>query len=91
MLDLATQASTEVFSIADDDCLLTSFDLTPDGRGLWAADKHGGLSFADVREKPAGKARRWEVGDGHKLGAVSVNRASPCSPRAVVRTHASFD
>jgi hypothetical protein len=75
-LDLASQASTEVFAANDTDCLLTSFDLTPSGHELWVTDKHGGLSHADLRERPTGKARRWEAGEGNKLGAVSINRAS---------------
>ena len=42
---------------------------------IWATDKRGGLSHCDLREGGLGR-RRYEVGEGKKLGGVSVNRQS---------------
>ena len=42
---------------------------------IWATDKRGGLSHCDLRE--GGSRRRYEVGEGKKLGGVSVNPAQP--------------
>lgn len=42
---------------------------------LWAVDKNGGLSHVDLREGGSVR-RRWVVGEGKKLGGVSINRQS---------------
>lgn len=58
--------------------LVTHFDLHPNGQEAWMADKDGGISHCDFRErKTRGERRRWEVQDqgrAAKLGGISVNR-----------------
>ena len=56
--------------------LITHFDLVPNGREAWLADKDGGISHCDFREGKADR-RRWvvqEEGRAAKLGGISVNR-----------------
>lgn len=74
-LDLESQTSVEVYSIRDSDYLISNFDMPRDGHEIWATDKRGGLSHCDLRE--GGSRRRYEVGEGKKLGGVSVNPAHP--------------
>ncbi|KAL7415987.1 WD40-repeat-containing domain protein [Mrakia frigida] len=75
-LDLENQQSVEVFSIRDSDYLISNFDMPLEGNEIWATDKKGGLSHCDLREGGSGR-RRYEVGEGKKLGGVSVNPAHP--------------
>lgn len=78
-LSFADSISREIFSFPDENMLVTHFDLTPDGRQAWIADKDGGMSHADFRESKTSR-RRWVVGDegrSSKLGGLSVNRKSP--------------
>ena len=58
--------------------LVTHFDLVPNGREAWIADKDGGISHCDFREGHEDR-RRWvvqEEGRAAKLGGLSVNRKS---------------
>lgn len=55
--------------------MITHFDLVPTGQEAWIADRNGGISHVDFRDK--GERRRWEIaGEGRasKLGGLSVNR-----------------
>lgn len=75
-LDFAKLTSTEVFAHQNEDMLITHFDLTPNGREAWLADKNGGISHVDLREGQKDR-RRWvvqEEGRAAKLGGLSVNR-----------------
>lgn len=70
--------SRELFSMPDEDMLITHFDLAPDGNQAWIADKNGGISHADFREGKLGGRRRWVVSGERaaKLGGLSINRKS---------------
>ncbi|KAL7418571.1 hypothetical protein Q5752_007029 [Cryptotrichosporon argae] len=77
-LEFDSLKSTEVFSFADEDMLITHFDLTPSGQEAWVADKNGGISHIDFRE--GGERRRWvvqEEGRAAKLGGLSINPLMP--------------
>jgi len=77
-LDFSTLLSTELYSLPDENMLVTHFDLVPSGQEAWIADKDGGINHCDFRERK-GKVsrRRWvvqEEGRAAKLGGLSVNR-----------------
>lgn len=55
--------------------LLSSFDLTQDGRELWISDSGGGLQHLDIRERS--RLRRWQLTEKEKVGCVSVNPIVP--------------
>lgn len=77
-LDFATLKSQELFAFDDDDILINHFDLVPNGQEAWLADKNGGISHVDFRNRSLrGERRRWvvqEEGRAAKLGGLSVNR-----------------
>ncbi|KAG9090377.1 hypothetical protein FRC06_001113 [Ceratobasidium sp. 370] len=68
-----TGISTEL--VATEEHLLSSFDLSQDGRGLWISDSGGGLQHVDTRERSL--TRRWELTEKEKIGCVSVNPVLP--------------
>ncbi|ORX40746.1 WD40-repeat-containing domain protein [Kockovaella imperatae] len=83
-IDFESLQSTELFSFPDEDMLITHFDLVPNGREAWIADKDGGISHCDFREKRNIERRRWvvqEEGRAAKLGGISVN---PLKPHLVI-------
>ncbi|KAG8718967.1 hypothetical protein FRC08_003948 [Ceratobasidium sp. 394] len=68
-----TGTSSEL--IATGEHLLSSFDLSQDGRALWISDSGGGLQHLDTRERSL--TRRWELTAKEKIGCVSVNPVLP--------------
>lgn len=68
-----TGVSTELMATEDD--LLSSFDLTQNGRELWISDSGGGLQHLDTREPS--RLRRWQLTEKEKIGCVSVNPVVP--------------
>ncbi|KAG8744750.1 hypothetical protein FRC10_009515 [Ceratobasidium sp. 414] len=61
--------------MATEEHLLSSFDLSQDGRALWISDSGGGLQHVDTRERSL--TRRWELTEKEKIGCVSVNPVLP--------------
>jgi len=56
--------------------LITHFDVVPSGQEIWLADKNGGISHCDMRQRKEAR-RRWvvqEEGRAAKLGGLSINR-----------------
>jgi hypothetical protein len=75
----ASQESTEVYALEDENALINHFDLTIDAKEAWLVDSSGGLSHVDMRERKGTARRRWEISgatssSARKLGGVSINR-----------------
>ncbi|QRW00614.1 DNA damage-binding protein CMR1 [Ceratobasidium sp. AG-Ba] len=68
-----TEISTEL--VATRGHLLSSFDLSQDGKELWVSDSSGRLLHVDVREHST--TRRWQLTEKEKIGCVSVNPVVP--------------
>ncbi|KAG8678979.1 hypothetical protein FRC09_019370 [Ceratobasidium sp. 395] len=68
-----TGISTEL--MATEEHLLSSFDLSQDGRELWISDSDGGIRHMDIRERAL--TRRWLLTAKEKIGCVSVNPVVP--------------
>lgn len=68
-----TGVSTEL--LATEDHLLSSFDLSQNGREIWISDSGGGLQHLDIREPS--QSRRWQLTEKEKIGCVSVNPVVP--------------
>ncbi|KAG9126592.1 hypothetical protein FRC07_002866 [Ceratobasidium sp. 392] len=66
-----TGVSTEL--MATEEHLLSSFDLSQDGRELWISDSGGGIQHVDIRERSL--TRRWQLTEKEKIGCVSINPA----------------
>lgn len=66
-------SSSEVF--AQDDILISSFDMPLSGNEMWISDASGGLTHLDLREDKS-KARRWMLSE-QKIGCVSINPTKP--------------
>ncbi|KIK57771.1 hypothetical protein GYMLUDRAFT_746592 [Collybiopsis luxurians FD-317 M1] len=68
-LSFTTGISREIFT--NDDTLISSIDVVPNGREMWISDAAGGVTHLDLREdKSKGK---WYQLSEQKIGCVSVN------------------
>ncbi|KIY43382.1 WD40 repeat-like protein, partial [Fistulina hepatica ATCC 64428] len=69
-LTFTSGVSREIFAV-DERVLISSLDLTPDGREMWLSDANGGVTHLDLRLGRS-SARTFYLSD-QKIGCVSIN------------------
>ncbi|KAG8801953.1 hypothetical protein FRC17_006521, partial [Serendipita sp. 399] len=65
-----TGQSDEIYAL--EDTLISSFDFSQTGHELWISDTRGGVTFLDLRADRH-EARRWQLSESQKIGALSLN------------------
>ncbi|KAJ4475167.1 WD40-repeat-containing domain protein [Lentinula edodes] len=72
-LSFTSGVSREIFT--NDETLICSMDLVPNGHEMWISDAAGGVTHLDLRQDKS-KAKWYQLSD-QKIGCVSVNPSRP--------------